>query len=93
MEMRVEDVPDRSRYELTLDGERAGLVTYRLAPGVITFLHAEIDDAYEGHGLGTRLATAVLDDARARGLSVRPKCPFIKEFIKEHAEYADLVAA
>jgi predicted GNAT family acetyltransferase len=93
MEMRVEDVPERSRYELTIDGRRAGLVSYRLAPGVITFVHAEIDDAYVGHGLGTRLAAAVLDDARARGLAVRPNCPFIKEFIDEHTEYADLVAA
>jgi predicted GNAT family acetyltransferase len=33
-----------------------------------------------------------LDDARTRGLSVRPYCPYVATFIREHAqEYLDLV--
>jgi uncharacterized protein len=38
------------------------------------------------------IATA-LDDARARGLTVVPRCPFVREFIENHAEYQDLVAS
>ena len=91
VDIRIEDVPERSRYELTDDGKPAGLATYKLRPGVISFLHTEIDDAYEHHGLGGRLAAAVLDDARARGLRARPVCPFIEEYIEEHPEYGDLV--
>jgi predicted GNAT family acetyltransferase len=33
----------------------------------------------------------VLDDARAKSLAVRPLCPFIRKYIGEHPEYADLV--
>ena len=51
----------------------------------------EIDDAYEGQGLGSRLARAALDDARGRGLRVRPLCPFIRGWIKRHEDYQDLV--
>ena len=93
MDIRVEDVPERSRYELTVDGKPGGLVTYRLRPGVMVLVHTEVDDAYEGHGLGGRLARAVLDDARARGLRVRIVCPFIAEFVEQHPEYADLADA
>jgi len=93
VDIRVEDVPERSQYELTVDGNPAGLVTYRLRPGVIVLVHTEVDDAYEGHGLGGRLARAVLDDARARGLRVRIVCPFIAEFVEQHPEYADLADA
>ena len=71
----------------------AGFATYRLHPGRITFLHTEIEPEYEGSGLGSRLAAAVLDDARARGLSVVPICPFISSWIRRHPEYADLVPA
>jgi predicted GNAT family acetyltransferase len=92
-QLQIEDVPERQRYELTIDGERAGLVTYRLEPGRITFVHAEVADRFEGQGLGGRLARAVLDDARARGLRVRPDCPFIAGYVGEHPEYADLVDA
>ena len=40
-EVTVADDPGAARYEITVDGERAGFVTYRESPGVITFLHAE----------------------------------------------------
>ena len=42
MEITVTDNPEAARYEITVDGERAGFVTYRQSPGVITFLHAEV---------------------------------------------------
>ena len=91
--IEIEDFPARARYEIFVDGERAGFVTYRRTPGSITFVHTEIDDAYEGHGLGSRLAAAVLDQARSDGITVQPLCPFIREFIDEHPEYRDLLAS
>jgi predicted GNAT family acetyltransferase len=92
MEMAVTDHPDEARYELTVDGERAGFVTYRESPGVVAFLHAEVDPARERRGLGSALVRGALDDARARGLAVRPVCPFVQYFIETHAEYRDLLA-
>ena len=91
MEIAVTDNPDAARYELTVDGERAGFVTYRLGPGVISLLHAEVDPARERQGLGRRLVRDTLDDARARGLRVRPVCPFVAWFIETHEAYQDLV--
>lgn len=90
--VEVADVPERSRFEILVDGAVAGFAIYRLAPGRITFVHTEIDDAYAGQGLGGKLARAALDTARARGLAVRPDCPFIKGWIAKHPDYADLVA-
>jgi uncharacterized protein len=93
MEMTVADHPDALRYEITADGERAGFVTYRLSEGVISFLHAEVDPAQEGQGIGGRLVRDALDDARARGLTVRPVCPFVADYIERNPQYADLVSA
>jgi len=91
-EPQVVDVPERARYELIVDGDVAGFVTYRREPGVITFVHTEVGDAYEGQGLGAKLAGAVLDAARASGLRVAPVCPFIQHYLEEHPAYADLIA-
>jgi len=87
----VIDKPDEGRYEALVDGAVAGSAFYHLTPGRIVFLHTEVDPAYEGHGVGSRLAREALDDARSKGLRVVPRCPFIARYIREHPEYQDLV--
>lgn len=92
MDVAVTDNPTGARYELTVGGRRAGFLTYRLSGTLIAFLHAEVDPELEGNGIGSRLVADALDDARARGLSVRPVCPFVAAFIQLNPAYADLVA-
>ncbi len=61
--------------------------------GRIAFIHTEVYEPYEGLGLGSQLARAALEDARAMGPLVMPFCPFIADFIERHLdEYGDLVA-
>lgn len=91
MAIEIVDQSDRSRYEMSVDGALAGIATYRLGPGEITFIHTEVDRSFAGQSLGSRLAAHVLDDARARNLAVRPLCPFIRRYIRSHPEYQALV--
>jgi predicted GNAT family acetyltransferase len=93
MNVEVRNNPTENRYEVWADGERAGYTQYVLDRGRIAFIHTEVYGSYEGLGLGTKLARAALDDARARGLMVMPLCPFIADFIGRHLdEYRDLGA-
>jgi hypothetical protein len=87
----VADRPDRGRFEITVDGELAGFSYYNRVGGALDFTHTQIDDAYEGQGLGSVLIRAALDTARERGLAVLPHCPFVMGFIQRHHEYLDLV--
>ena len=91
MDVSVADNPTESRFELHADGELAGFAAYHRSQGQIAFTHTEVDDAYEGQGLGSRLAATALDAAREEGLAVLPSCPFIRGYIAEHDEYVDLV--
>ena len=79
------------RYEIASDGELAGFAQYRKRPGLIAFVHTEIDDRFGGHGLGGQLVGSALDDARSRGLNVLPFCPFVNAYIESHPAYVDLV--
>jgi predicted GNAT family acetyltransferase len=88
----VRDRQDELRYEIEDDGEVAGFIAYRRAPGVIDLVHTDVDPKWEGHGVGGQLVRGALDDVRARGLRVRPTCPFVRAFIGRHPEYQDLVA-
>lgn len=91
--VEVRDAPERERYEITLDGELAGHLDYMLRKSLIALIHTEVDERFEGHGLGSRLIRFALDDARGRGLEVLPFCPFVKSYVEGHPEYADLVPA
>jgi len=94
MHVTVQDNPARSRYEaLAESGVVAGFSEYRKRDGVLVFTHTEVDDAFEGQGVGSALARGALDQARTLGLPVRPLCPFIKAYIDSHPEYQDLVEA
>ena len=83
-----------SRYEISVGGEIAGFAEYELSSDrrTITFVHTVVEDAFEGQGVGSRLARGALDDARARGLRVVAQCPFIRGWIDKHPDYADLLA-
>ena len=87
----VIDDPERQRFEVKLGGEVAGFLQYKARPGLIALNHTEVDERFEGQGLGSRLIAFALNDARARELAVLPFCPFVNEYIQRHREYVDLV--
>jgi uncharacterized protein len=92
-EAEVVDAPEASRYELRLGGRLVGLAAYRRRNGRIAFTHTEVDESCAGHGFGSFLAAAALDDARRQGLEVVPLCPFVAHYIERHPEYEQLVAS
>lgn len=91
MKLEFADNPRLDRFEARTGDRVAGYVRYDLAGDRLDLIHTEVLPSFEGRGIGGRLATAVLDDARERGFSVIPTCPFIAEFIAEHPAYTDLV--
>lgn len=91
MNVLVADNPARRRFEILVDGGLAGFAAYRVRDGLIVFTHTEIDDAFQGKGVGAQLAAGALDQVRERGEKVVPQCPFMAAFVKRHTEYQDLV--
>jgi predicted GNAT family acetyltransferase len=91
IEPEVVDTPEASRYELRLGDRVIGFAAYRRRNDRVVFIHTEVDESYEGRGLGNRLAKAALDDVRGKGLVVVPLCPFIARYIQQHPEYHELV--
>jgi uncharacterized protein len=87
----VTDDPAAGRFEIRLDGQLAGAAYYSRRGDRVVFTHTEVDDAFEGRGVGSALARGALDAVRARGERVVVVCPFIAGYIAKHAEYQDLV--
>lgn len=92
MNVLVADNPARRRFEILVDGCLAGFAAYDVREDAIVFTHTEVEPAFEGKGVGSRLAAGALDQVRERGEKVVVRCPFISAYIKKHPEYDDLVA-
>jgi len=89
--IEVSDCPEKSRYEITINGAVVGFCSYRDTGEVYLLPHAEVDPSVGGRGIGTMLARQTLDDLRRRDITVVPLCPFIADFIKKNPEYQNLV--
>lgn len=81
------------RYEAVVDGKVAGFIRYHdRADGVRDLQHTEVDPAFEGKGIGSRLVTGALDAIRAQSRTIAATCPFVSTYLKRHEEYRDLLA-
>jgi uncharacterized protein len=91
-ELAVVDNPDGRRFEARLGDRVVGYAEYRPARDRLILVHTEVDPSMEGRGVGSRLATGVFSEIRARGLRATVQCPFMTNWLERHPEHADLVA-
>lgn len=87
----VNNNPERSRYELLVDGEVAGFADYHVDGRDIVFPHTEIDPSRRGQGLGAVLVRGALDDVAKTSQHVVAQCWYVADFIGAHPEYAPLL--
>ncbi len=91
----VPDITDNvaeRRYEARLDGTLVGWVEYGRVDGRLVAVHTEVPPEFGGKGIASALVRRVLDDARAAGAKVTPRCPFFRAHFERHPEDADLIA-
>jgi predicted GNAT family acetyltransferase len=88
------DDRDARRYRLLVEGEEVGFVDYDpVGSESILIKHTEVGSQHAGRGYGSELVRRVIEDARARGLSVIPICPYALNYIRRHPEHRDAVRA
>ncbi len=91
--MEITDVPDKGRFEARDEaGALAGVLTYQVTGQIVVYTHTEVDPAFERQGVGSALAQAAMDDARAKSRTVVPMCPFVSDWLDKHPGYESLVA-
>jgi len=88
----ITDNTDARRYEVRIDGQLAGWVDYGRVRTRLVALHTEVLPEFGGRGIASALVRRVLDDARAAGQTITPRCPFFQRHFQRHPEDADLVA-
>ena len=91
MTLVIDDFPDQRQYQARIDGELVGWVDYGRVRTRLVALHTEVLPAFGGRGIGKALVRRVLDDARAAGVTITPRCPLFAAHFERHPEDADLL--
>lgn len=77
------------RFEIQQSGQLAWLHYFREVDTVV-FDHTFVPEELRGRGMAGALARAALAEARRQRWRVVPRCPFVADFLKRNAEYADM---
>jgi predicted GNAT family acetyltransferase len=80
-------------YELLVDGQFGGLVVYEEEDAGRRYVltHTFIAEGYRGQGLSHVLLRGVLEDLKARHITMTNYCPVLDRFIEKNSEYIPLV--
>ncbi len=92
IEVQQNNGEKNGNFEAFIDGNRAGLMTYTWA-GEERFIidHTEVEEAYNGKGVGKEMLLAAVDFARKNGKIIIPLCPFAKATFQKHEELQDVL--
>lgn len=92
IEVKQNNDQKQGNFEAFIDGNHAGLMTYTWA-GEERFIidHTEVEEAYNGKGVGKEMLLAAVDFARKNGKTIIPLCPFAKATFQKHEELQDVL--
>ena len=70
---------------LEVEGNKIAEMTYsRATPNLVIIDHTEVNEKYQGEGLGRKLLDAIVAKARRDKFKILPLCPYAKsEFVKD----------
>ena len=80
------------RYELHDGDELLSFAPYSEVDGVIVMPHVETRVQHRGNGYSSVLMAGVVDDVRARGVTIDPICWVARQYVAVLPDAADLTA-
>lgn len=88
----VETMTGGGRYTARTSGVNAEAeLTWREAgAGKRIAAHTGVPDDFRGQGVGRMLVKRMVDDARAQGFKIVPRCSYVEAERRKHPEWADV---
>lgn len=88
----LDDRGSKGRYFVTgPNGATAEMTFTKVGEHQLIIDHTEVPDAFRGQGVGLKLVTRAVEDARAAGKKIIPLCPFANAQFRRHPEWADVL--
>ncbi|MBM6401753.1 GNAT family N-acetyltransferase [Phycicoccus sonneratiae] len=85
----VEVVKDEHAWVARIGDHVAGELVWRESHdgAAIVLVHTQVEEGFEGRGVGGALVRAAVDEIAAAGRAVRPDCPFARAWLQRHPDH------
>ncbi|MFH1978728.1 MAG: GNAT family N-acetyltransferase [Candidatus Aenigmatarchaeota archaeon] len=91
MELEIHHDPVGQKFYVELENMEA-VLAYTQINKIWDVHQVIVPDKFSGQGIAEKLVLHVFNKARAKGYTIIPSCPYIKDkFLKDHPEFDDVV--
>lgn len=92
MEIKQHNGDKKGEFFIEVNEEKKAQMTYSYA-GSDKFIidHTEVDESFQGQGVGYKLIHEAVEYARLNNLKIMPLCPFASAVFKKKDEYQDVL--
>ena len=91
--IELDEGGSKGRYVFRAEGAEAEMTFSKAGEHLLIIDHTEVPDAFRGQGVGLKLVTRAVEDARMSGKKIIPLCPFANTQFRRHPEWADVLKA
>ncbi|MCX8526029.1 N-acetyltransferase [Chryseobacterium formosus] len=92
IEVKQNNDEKHGSFEALIDGNKAGLMTYTWAgEDRLIIDHTEVEEAYNGKGVGKEMLIKAVEFAREKGKKIIPLCPFAKATFQKNEDLRDVL--
>lgn len=89
----VEHQADQERFVARVGSGEAELTYLQREGRILDLVHTFVPPEGRGQGVGEALVERAFAHAREEGFRVRASCPFVRNWLEDHPEQGDIVAA
>lgn len=90
-ELEIKHAPKKNRFYIALPSQGSAYLDYRLLenhePSIMEFTHTFVTKSFRNQGIASKIVKHGLEYAREKGYEIKPICPFVIDYVKEHPEF------
>ena len=88
--LQITDNTNEQRFETPV-GNDSAFISYRWEHGMLSLMHTEVPQEFEGKGIASALASFAFEQAKQQHRKVLVFCPYISTWLKRNPGYETLV--